>query len=126
MASVSGVFEGEEQYKKYGHTRLADVVQEITGFNLDPKSYPKIEMQVMEKSVIMLHLLNNIIKTSSLGSLSVYYLNELYKSFCGLPSYLNGKATAPIIKKNEIPPIDVIYPTRDTVEDSSLGPPVID
>ncbi|KAI7897075.1 tyrosyl-DNA phosphodiesterase-domain-containing protein [Mucor mucedo] len=106
VASVSGVFEGPEQYKKYGHTRLADVVQNITGFNLDPKSYPKVEMQ-----------------TSSLGSLSVYYLNELYKSFCGIPAYLNGKMSAPIVKKNEIPPIDIIYPSRDTVHDSRLGPP---
>lgn len=47
VASVSGVFEGEDQYKKYGHTRLADVIQDITGFNLDPKSYPKVEMQVI-------------------------------------------------------------------------------
>ncbi|KAG2236996.1 hypothetical protein INT48_001763 [Thamnidium elegans] len=106
VASVSGVFEGEEQYKKYGHTRLADVVQEITGFNLDPKDYPKVEMQ-----------------TSSLGSLSVLYLNELYKSFCGLPAYANGRATSTILKKNELPPIDVVYPTRETVESSRLGPP---
>lgn len=56
--------------------------------------------------------------------MSVYYLNELYKSFCGIPAYLNGKMTAPIVKKNQIPPIDIIYPSRDTVEDSRLGPPV--
>lgn len=106
VASVSGVFEGEEEYKKFGHTRLADIVQEINGVPDDPKSYPHVEMQ-----------------TSSLGALSVLYLNELYKSFCGIPAFANGKATPAILKKNEIPPIDIVYPTRDTVDSSRLGPP---
>lgn len=52
VASVSGVFEGTEHYKKYGHTRLADVVQKMTGFNLDPKSYPQVEMQVKKKTIM--------------------------------------------------------------------------
>ena len=29
-----------------------------------------------------------------------------------------------MFKKNEIPPVDIIYPTKDTVEFSKLGPPV--
>jgi tyrosyl-DNA phosphodiesterase-1 len=58
-----------------------------------------------------------------LGSLSLFYLNELYKSFCGIPAYTTGKPIA-VTKKNELPPIDIIYPTCDTVDDSKLGPPV--
>ncbi|KAI8082631.1 tyrosyl-DNA phosphodiesterase-domain-containing protein [Gilbertella persicaria] len=105
VASVSGVFEGEEHYRKYGHTRLSDVVQEITGPITNPKSLPKIEMQ-----------------TSSLGSLSVLYLNELYRSFCGITAYDKGKQVA-FGKKNELPPIDIIFPSQDTVESSKLGLP---
>lgn len=44
VASVSGVFEGQENYRKYGHTRLADIVTEL-GAN-DPSKKPKVEMQV--------------------------------------------------------------------------------
>jgi tyrosyl-DNA phosphodiesterase-1 len=46
VASVSGVFEGEEDYKKYGHTRLAYVVRDIVN-TTDPTYIPtKVEMQV--------------------------------------------------------------------------------
>ncbi|KAI9487203.1 MAG: tyrosyl-DNA phosphodiesterase-domain-containing protein [Benjaminiella poitrasii] len=105
VASVSGVFEGEEEYRKYGHTRLADVVNEIVGQVDYSKSSPKIEMQ-----------------TSSLGALSLLYLNELYRSFCGFKAYNGQRKPDSITKKNELPPIDIIYPTKDTVESSRLGP----
>ncbi|KAG1454708.1 hypothetical protein G6F56_007251 [Rhizopus delemar] len=65
VASVSGVFEGEEDFKKYGHTRLADIVRDITG-PLEESNYPKVEMQ--------------------------------------------------------IPSVDIVFPTRDTVSDSRCGP----
>ncbi|KAG1040269.1 hypothetical protein G6F46_012053 [Rhizopus delemar] len=103
VASVSGVFEGEEEYKKYGHTRLADIVRDITG-PLDPNNYPKVEMQ-----------------TSSLGSLSVSYLQEIYQSFCGISSFSDGKAVRSSLQKNQLPPIDIIFPTRDTVTSSRYG-----
>ncbi|CAO3651027.1 unnamed protein product [Mucor hiemalis] len=107
VASVSGVFEGENAYTKYGHTRLAQVVNNIMGEHSDStKSLPKVEMQ-----------------TSSLGSLTLTYLNELYKSFCGILAYSASGKPASSSKNKEIPPIDVIYPTRDTVTYSKLGPP---
>lgn len=46
----------------------------------------------------------------------------MYQSFCGIPAW-NGKAVY-TGKKNELPPIDIIYPTLDTVQSSRLGPPV--
>ncbi|KAI7901975.1 tyrosyl-DNA phosphodiesterase-domain-containing protein [Cokeromyces recurvatus] len=104
VASISGTFEGEEEYRKYGHTRLADIINEIVGPINDSKLLPKVEMQ-----------------TSSLGALSLSYLNELYRSFCGIESYSKEKPIL-ITKKNELPPIDIIYPTKDTVESSRLGP----
>ncbi|KAL7334984.1 hypothetical protein PS15p_200532 [Mucor circinelloides] len=107
IASVSGVFEGETEYRKYGHTRLADIVQGIVGSACNSKEkMPKVEMQ-----------------TSSLGSLSLLYLNELYRSFCGIPACTDGKATPIVTPKNQFPPISVIYPSLDTVESSKLGPP---
>jgi hypothetical protein len=42
---VSGVHEGDE-YSRYGHTRLAKVVKEMYGSELDPTTFPKVEMQV--------------------------------------------------------------------------------
>ncbi|KAK4511596.1 uncharacterized protein ATC70_012812 [Mucor velutinosus] len=107
IASVSGVFEGDIEYRKYGHTRLADIVQGIVGSTCNTKdNMPKVEMQ-----------------TSSLGSLSLLYLNELYRSFCGIPAYKDGKATPIVTQKNQLPPISIIYPSLDTVESSQLGPP---
>ncbi|OBZ81552.1 Tyrosyl-DNA phosphodiesterase 1 [Choanephora cucurbitarum] len=102
VSSVSGVFEGEEDYKRYGHTRLASIVKEITGSITDLSQLPKVEMQ-----------------TSSLGSMTVHYLQELFKSFCGVLPYKAGK----LLEKNQVPPIDIIYPTQETVESSKLGPP---
>lgn len=52
------------------------------------------------------------------------YLNELYRSFCGVPAYKDGKAAPLMIEKDQLPPISVIYPSLDTVESSQLGPPV--
>lgn len=46
VASVSGIFEGEDQYNKYGHTRLAEVVKGMYGTELSPDAFPKVEMQV--------------------------------------------------------------------------------
>ncbi|KAL9555983.1 hypothetical protein MBANPS3_002097 [Mucor bainieri] len=107
IASVSGVFEGDTEYRKYGHTRLADIVQGIVGSTCNTKDrMPKVEMQ-----------------TSSLGSLSLFYLNELYRSFCGIPAYKDGKATPAVTPKNQLPPISIIYPSLDTVQSSQLGPP---
>ncbi|ORZ22399.1 tyrosyl-DNA phosphodiesterase-domain-containing protein [Absidia repens] len=103
VASVSGVFEGDDKYRKYGHTRLADIVNEI-GAN-DPSKKPKIEMQ-----------------TSSLGALTKSYLQELYTSFCGTHPYANQN----IPKRNinqPLPPIDILYPSLNTVTTSRLGPP---
>ncbi|KAI8643778.1 tyrosyl-DNA phosphodiesterase I [Parasitella parasitica] len=106
IASISGVFEGENEYQKYGHARLAEVVKDIVGAPCTQGKMPHFEMQ-----------------TSSLGSLSLSYLNELYRSFCGIAAYKDGKATPIVTQKNQLPPIDIIYPSLDTVESSRLGPP---
>ncbi|CAO3610965.1 unnamed protein product [Cunninghamella echinulata] len=103
VASVSGIYEGEEVSKKYGHTRLSTIIKDIGA--ADPSKPPKVEMQ-----------------TSSLGALNIGYLNELYSSFCGIDPYADGKK--PIVKKKQtFPPIDIIYPTYDTILSSKLGPP---
>ena len=52
--------------------------------------------------------------------MTVHYLQELFKSFCGVLPYKAGK----LLEKNQVPPIDIIYPTQETVESSKLGPPV--
>lgn len=45
---MSGVFEGDLEYRKYGHTRLADIVQGIVGSTCNTKDkMPKVEMQVL-------------------------------------------------------------------------------
>lgn len=44
VASVSGVYEGEEAYKKYGHARLSKIINDIGAAN--PSNPPKVEMQV--------------------------------------------------------------------------------
>ncbi|KAI8377756.1 tyrosyl-DNA phosphodiesterase-domain-containing protein [Radiomyces spectabilis] len=100
VASVSGVFEGDE-HKKFGHTRLAEVVRELGV--ADPAHLPVVEMQ-----------------TSSLGALTVLYMNELYRSFCGFNPYTDDKKLD--LSKTEPPPVRIIYPSRDTVLDSRLGP----
>ncbi|CAO3618381.1 unnamed protein product [Cunninghamella blakesleeana] len=101
VASVSGVYEGEESYKKYGHTRLSSIINSVGADN--PSHPPKVEMQ-----------------TSSLGGLTVGYLNELYNSFCGVNPYASGKKSS-VKKKQGLPPIDIIFPTEDTVVSSKLG-----
>ncbi|KAG2215600.1 hypothetical protein INT45_000962 [Circinella minor] len=103
VVSVSGVFEGDD-YKRYGHARLAQIVKELGA--VDPDRTPQVEMQ-----------------TSSLGGLNISYLNELYRSFSGIDFYSNGGKPPRQKKTNELPPIDIIYPSRDTVNDSRLGPP---
>ncbi|KAI8139443.1 tyrosyl-DNA phosphodiesterase I [Fennellomyces sp. T-0311] len=103
VASVSGVFEGNG-YKRYGHARLAQIVKEMGA--ADPSRPPQVEMQ-----------------TSSLGSLNATYLHELYRSFSGIDPYANGGKPPRVPKTTELPPIDVIYPTRETVEGSKLGAP---
>ncbi|KAG0171189.1 hypothetical protein DFQ28_004094 [Apophysomyces sp. BC1034] len=105
VASVSGVFEGKENYRKYGHARLAQVIKDIGAF--DPARLPKIEMQ-----------------TSSLGSVNASFLHEIYTSFCGIDPYENG-AKPRGRKKEGLPPIEIIFPTQETVEMSKLGPPFI-
>lgn len=55
MASVSGIFEGEEEYKKYGHTRLAEIIKDITG-PLEADNHPKVEMQVCPCLLLLLLL----------------------------------------------------------------------
>jgi tyrosyl-DNA phosphodiesterase-1 len=58
--------------------------------------------------------------------MTVFYLQELYKSFCGISAYnTNGRPSTSIMKKNELPPIDIVYPTKDTVLSSRLGAPVM-
>ncbi|KAI9494314.1 tyrosyl-DNA phosphodiesterase I [Zychaea mexicana] len=104
VASVSGVFEGDDQYKRYGHARLAQVIKDIGA--ADPSRPPQVEMQ-----------------TSSLGGLNISYLHELHRTFSGMDPYANGGKTPRQSKTNELPPIDIVYPSRDTVEDSVLGPP---
>lgn len=45
---MSGVFEGDSEYRKYGHTRLADIVQNMVGSTRNTKDeMPKVEMQVL-------------------------------------------------------------------------------
>lgn len=44
VASVSGNFEGRDQYRQYGHARLAQIIREIGA--ADPNRPPRIEMQV--------------------------------------------------------------------------------
>jgi tyrosyl-DNA phosphodiesterase-1 len=64
VASVSGVFEGERDYRKYGHTRLADVVNNITNGNKEEKSFPnKIEMQVKSSRNLHLSSMFNLYRT---------------------------------------------------------------
>ncbi|KAI8992485.1 tyrosyl-DNA phosphodiesterase I [Pilobolus umbonatus] len=103
VASVSGVFIGENEYNRYGHTRLADIVHKIVG-NLDSAHYPKVEMQ-----------------TSSLGGLTVPYMKQLYRSFCGMPAYTPYSKATDIVAKDQVPPISIIYPTVDTIDSSRFG-----
>jgi tyrosyl-DNA phosphodiesterase-1 len=51
-------------------------------------------------------------------------LQELYRSFCGFPAYIRNGNPIALLRKKEIPPIEIIYPTKETVECSRLGPPV--
>ena len=44
VASVSGNFQGHDQYRQYGHARLAQIIREIGA--ADPNRPPRIEMQV--------------------------------------------------------------------------------
>lgn len=41
------MFEGENEYSKYGHTRLAEVVKEIVGSSCNKANTPNVEMQVI-------------------------------------------------------------------------------
>ncbi|KAI9310710.1 tyrosyl-DNA phosphodiesterase-domain-containing protein [Dichotomocladium elegans] len=102
VASISGEFEGEDDYKRYGHARLAHIVQDMVGDELEPT---RVEMQ-----------------TSSLGGLTSTYLHELYRSFSGNDPYADGKRPARLPKPDTLPPIDVVFPSLNTVRDSKLGP----
>ncbi|ORX51710.1 phospholipase D/nuclease [Hesseltinella vesiculosa] len=104
VASVSGVFEGDDDYKKFGHPRLATVIEQIGA--ADPLRPPRVEMQ-----------------TSSLGAMTVQYLNELYTSFSGRDPYDNPAMRKMYKKPTSLPPINIVFPTWQTVERSKLGPP---
>lgn len=56
--------------------------------------------------------------------MTVPYLHELYRSCCGTDPYANGGKAPRVTKDTPLPPMDIIYPSRDTVVDSKLGPPV--
>ncbi|KAI7882772.1 phospholipase D/nuclease [Lichtheimia hyalospora FSU 10163] len=104
VASVSGNFQGHDQYRQYGHARLAQIIREIGA--ADPNRPPRIEMQ-----------------TSSLGGLNASYLHELYRSFSGIDPYETSSKPVRMKNNEPLPPIDIIYPSMDTVLDSRLGPP---
>lgn len=104
IASVSGDFQGRDQYRQYGHARLAQIIREIGA--ADPNRPPRIEMQ-----------------TSSLGGLNASYLHELYRSFSGIDPYETSNKPVRMKNNEPLPPIDIIYPSMDTVLDSRLGPP---
>ncbi|KAI8879910.1 phospholipase D/nuclease [Backusella circina FSU 941] len=98
ITSISGTFLGKNEYSKYGHARLAEIVNEMGA-----EAKPKVEMQ-----------------TSSLGALNIQYLNELYLSFSG-KNYTHTQKPSKA-KPREIPPISIIFPSLDTVESSRDGP----
>ncbi|KAI8074463.1 tyrosyl-DNA phosphodiesterase-domain-containing protein [Gongronella butleri] len=101
VASVSGVHQGHGKYDKFGHARMAAVVRSMGPIN--PQRVLHVEMQ-----------------TSSLGALDSKYLNQLYTSFQGREPSLTPaqRGTTP-----PLPPIEVIFPTLDTVNNSRLGQP---
>ncbi|CEP13302.1 hypothetical protein [Parasitella parasitica] len=95
IASVSGVFEGEKEYATYGHTRLAEIIKDIVGEPCIQKKMPNVEMQV----IVMMNEASDVVFGDN-----------------------NVKATPIVTQKNQLPPVDIIYPSLDTVESSRLGP----
>ncbi|KAL1934864.1 hypothetical protein VTP01DRAFT_7046 [Rhizomucor pusillus] len=100
VASVSGTFEGADS-KNYGHPKLAKIVKSMLSTS-DLPCKPTVEMQ-----------------TSSLGGLNVGYMNQLYKSFCGIDTIEENRQRK---RDQEVPPIKIVFPSYDTVLNSKLGP----
>ncbi|OZJ02301.1 hypothetical protein BZG36_05066 [Bifiguratus adelaidae] len=107
VASISGVHDGRgTQFEKYGHPRLRDVVQEM-GASCDFVARDaQLECQ-----------------TSSMGALNKKWLNEFYGSACGHDPFDDkGHDRKKTPLPDDLPPIKVVYPTLQTVQESNLGP----
>ncbi|KAG2176438.1 hypothetical protein INT43_005678 [Umbelopsis isabellina] len=107
VASVSGSHEGQSNYARFGHTRLSSVIRQMGMQQKDMAAGPTIELQ-----------------TSSLGSMNIPYLKELYLSFCGIDTF--GSEGAIIQKEYKktpgVPPATIVYPSNFTINNSRLGP----
>ena len=66
-------------------------------------------------------------KTSSLGAMTVPYLQELYLSFCGINTFTpEGSNIQKGYKKNGgTPPATIVYPSTFTIDNSNVGREVI-
>ncbi|KAF9908667.1 hypothetical protein EC991_009595 [Linnemannia zychae] len=87
-----------EQRHTYGIARLAKVMQTVT-----------TESQEWEVEY----------QTSSLGRLSVKFLGEMNRAFRGFTPRPRIKVDV----EESVPPIKVVFPTRDHVQNSELGEP---
>ncbi|CAO3660682.1 unnamed protein product [Umbelopsis ramanniana] len=105
VPSVSGTHEGDERYK-VGHTRLCSVIEQLGLQQKQIADGPKVELQ-----------------TSSLGAMTVPYLQELYLSFCGINTFTpEGSNIQKAYKKNGgTPPVTIVYPSTFTIDNSNVG-----
>ncbi|GAB5587517.1 hypothetical protein Unana1_02417 [Umbelopsis nana] len=105
VASVSGTHEGDA-HKKFGHTRISAVVRHMGLQRPNVEDGPTVELQ-----------------TSSLGAMTLSYLQELYLSFCGINTYnpQGSRAQKEYKKSGAMPPTTIIYPTTYTIDHSNLG-----
>ncbi|KAJ3067459.1 hypothetical protein HDU98_009314 [Podochytrium sp. JEL0797] len=96
VVSRPGKFEGDEAFR-YGVGRLSSIVHEVR------------ESSGKKEDVSLLY------QTSSLGSLSKSWLTD-FESACRGTLFLNPQQPRPE------PSIEIVFPTRETIQNSTLGP----
>ncbi|EJT99107.1 phospholipase D/nuclease [Dacryopinax primogenitus] len=103
VASVAGNYEGWYNVRMYGHPRLSAIIR-------DSRAQPK-------KGKV----LNIECQGSSVGNCTTQYLNEVYKSCCGIDpiSWIDIPMSRQV--RQPWPPVKILFPTLKTVDDSVFG-----
>ncbi|KZT61887.1 phospholipase D/nuclease [Calocera cornea HHB12733] len=103
VASVAGNYEGWYNVRMYGHPRLAAVIRDIGA----PPKKGKV--------------LNIECQGSSVGNYTTQYLNEVYKSCCGIDPIDWLDTPKARLAKLPWPPVKILFPALKTVDESVFG-----
>ncbi|KZT57698.1 phospholipase D/nuclease [Calocera cornea HHB12733] len=103
VGSPAGSHEGWDNIRRWGHPRLGEAIRQLRA------QPPKGKTMRMEY------------QGSSVGNYTTQYLNEFYKSGCGISpqSWLDIPKSK--LKAQSWPPVQIVYPSLRTVDNTALG-----